>query len=55
MDKRTFEALQKLMGAIGEVQDGEIYLHDPYAKMPKMFIAYGQVYGWMQEIEKEVD
>jgi hypothetical protein len=47
MEKATFEALQKIMSAIGEIQDGETYLHDPFARDPAMFDAYEEIVRWM--------
>lgn len=54
MDNKVFEALKKIMGAIGQVEDGEIYLYDPYAQDASIFEAYDEVTAWMNGIAKKV-
>ena len=51
MDKDTREALKTLMLAIGQIQDGEVYLAAPYDQQPEMFDAYGKVAALLGEDE----
>jgi hypothetical protein len=51
MDKETRAALKKIMLAIGQVQDGEVYLAPPHDEDTAMFDAYEKVATWIGKEE----
>ena len=47
MDKKTFEALARLMNQLGEMEDGDAYLVMPFDGVPQNHSDFRKVAKWM--------